>query len=127
MPPLHGGRNGMTRRQFILLLGGALAAALPLAAYAQESAAKIKRHTLSLTSAQRADIWRSLHKRANDAQIAAGLNVGEIVPDTMHQLSFSRSLRRKVPGLHSYRYVLVHGQVLIVYPKTKKIVVIVSK
>jgi len=117
----------MTRRKFILLLGGAAAAALPLAALAQEPAAKVKRHTLSLTSTQRADIWRSLHKRANDAQIPAGLNVGEIVPDTMHLLLFGHSLRRKVPGLRSYRFGLVHGQVLIVNTKTKKIIAIVSK
>jgi len=118
----------MTRRRFIVLLGGAAAAVvLPLVALAQEPAAKPKHHKLSLTSAQRADIWHSLHKRANDAQIAAGLNVGESVPDTMNLLSFSRSLRRKVPGLRSYKYVLVHGQVLIVNPKTKKIVAIVGE
>jgi hypothetical protein len=44
----------------------------------------------------------------------------------MHLLSFSRSLRKKIPAIKSYLYTLLHGQVLIVDPSTKKIVAIVG-
>jgi len=116
----------MTRRQLMLLLCGA-AATLPVAVSAQEPATKPKRHTLSLSSSERADIWGSLQKKAMDAEIPPGLKVGDTVPETMNLLAFSHRLRRKVHSVRSYRYVLVHGQVLIVSPRTKKIVAVVGE
>ena len=80
-----------------------------------------------LIEAGRAAIWRSLGKDATDTQVAAGLQVGQTVPDPMRVLPFSAHLRKKVPALKSYSYALVNGQVLIVDARTRKIVAIISK
>jgi hypothetical protein len=59
--------------------------------------------------------------------VAAGLQVGQTVPDPMRVLPFSAHLHKKVPALKSYSYALVNGQVLIVDARTRKIVAIISK
>jgi hypothetical protein len=82
---------------------------------------------VDLNPAGRAEIWRSLGKHATDTQVAAGLQVGQTVPDPMRVLPFSKDLRKKVPAIKSYSYALVNGQVLIVDAQTRKIVAIVSK
>ena len=82
---------------------------------------------LHLTSAGRAAIWKSLGKTATDTQVAAGLQVGETVPDVLHVLPFTARVRKLVPAIKPYSYALVNGQVLIVDAQTRKIVAIVSK
>jgi hypothetical protein len=98
----------------------------PLLALAQSPAGAEDRE-LSLSSAQRSEIWHALGKRASKTQEPAGLNVGEAVPNTQHVLSFEHSLRKKIPAVRHYRYTLLHDQVLIVDPETKKIVAIVGR
>ena len=92
--------------------------AWPLAAHAQ---------TVDISADGRAAIWKSLGKNATDTQVAAGLEVGQTVPDPMQVLPFSRHLRKNVPAVRSYSYALVNGQILIVEARTRKIVAIVSK
>jgi hypothetical protein len=91
----------------------------PLAAHAQAG--------VDLSSANRAAVWRSLGKDATDTQVAAGLQVGQTVPDPMRVLPFNHHLRKSVPALKSFSYALVNGQVLIVDARTRKIVATVSK
>lgn len=118
----------MRRREFIGLIGSAAASSFwPLSTLAQQPAGGRDRHTLSLTSAQRAEIWRSLSKQAMKTLVPAGLNVGEVVPSTMHLLSFARDLRKTIPAIRPYLYALLQGQVLIIDPKTRRIVSIVSE
>jgi hypothetical protein len=118
--------KAMRRRAFMTLLAGVGAAWLG-APYAQAPARAAGRRPLSLTSAQRAEIWRHLGKEAMRALEPAGLKVGEAVPQTMHLLPFARRLRRKIPEINRYFYTLLHGQVLIVDPASKKIVSIVEE
>jgi hypothetical protein len=108
-----------------LVIGLIAATAWPLVALAQPSAAGEK-HNLSLTQAQQSEIWRALGKSAGKTQLPAGLNVGEAVPDTMNVLHFNRRLQQKIRAIGSYRYALLHSQVLIVDPATKQIVSIIG-
>jgi hypothetical protein len=82
---------------------------------------------LSLTHAQSSEIWRALGKRADKAQEPGGLHVGDAVPNTQNVLSFEHNLRKKIRAIRHYRYTLVHDQVLIVDPETKRIVAIVGR
>ena len=115
----------MRRSKLISGLAG-IAIAWPLMALAQPSGDG-EGHKLSLTYAQRSEIWHALGKPAGKAQEPAGLNVGEAVPDTMNILPFSHHLRNKIRAIGHYRYALLHDQVLIVDPATKKILAIVGK
>jgi hypothetical protein len=92
----------------------------------EKSAAAAAQRTLSLTSAEQAEIWRHLSKLAGKTSIPAGLHVGEVIPDTMHSRSFAREVRKKVPAIRSYSYALTHDHVLIIDPRSKKIVFIVA-
>jgi hypothetical protein len=108
-----------------LLIGLIAATAWPLIALAQPSGADEK-HNLSLNQAQQSEIWRALGKSARRTQEPAGLNVGEAVPATMNVLPFSHHLRQKIRAIGSYRYALLHSQVLIIDPATKQIISIIG-
>jgi hypothetical protein len=115
----------MRRREFIISLIGALTV-WPFTAHAQRPGAG-DRPALSLSAAQRSEIWRALGKRAGKTQEPAGLNVGEVVPDTYNLRLFGHRLRKRIPAIRHYRYALLHDQVLIVDPLTMKIVFIVGQ
>ncbi len=91
------------------------------------SAAAYAQSAIHLSTSARATIWRSLGKDAMDTSISAGLQVGENILSDMRLLSFGQHVRKRVPAIRNYSYSLLHGQVLIVDPGTKKIVAIVSK
>jgi hypothetical protein len=80
-----------------------------------------------LTSAERSEIWRILSDPANRTSVSTGLNVGEKVPNTIHLLSFMDELRKRIPAIWPCSYALLHGQVLIVGPRSKTIVAIVAE
>jgi len=115
----------MRRSWLIISLIGAVTV-WPWLALAQSRDAGEKRQ-LSLTHAQRSEIWHALRKPAEKTQEPAGLHVGEAVPDTMNVLSFEHKLRKKIRAIRPYRYALLHDQVLIVDPETKKIIAILGR
>ena len=81
----------------------------------------------TLSSSDRAEIWRNLGREAKSTSVPAGLHVGEAVPNTMRVLPFAKRLRKRVPAIRSYAYTLLQGQVLIVDPRTNRVVMIVAK
>jgi hypothetical protein len=81
----------------------------------------------SLTSEERAEIWRGLRRQATETSVPAGLRVGEMVPSTIHLLSFVDDLRKKIPAIGPYCYALLHGQVLIIDQRSGTIVSIVTE
>jgi hypothetical protein len=114
----------MRRREFMIWLTGGVAA-WPSLARARSPGTGGKRD-LSLTKAQQSEIWRALRKQAGKTQEPAGLNVGEVIPDTMNLLPFDHHLRRKLRAIRPYRYSLLHDRVLVVDPETKKIILIIG-
>jgi hypothetical protein len=90
----------MKRREFLISLVGAMTA-WPFTAPARASGTGYRLEP-SLTAAQGSKIWRALREH-------------------------DRSLRETIPAIRLYRYALVHDQVLIVDPGTKKIVSIIGQ
>jgi hypothetical protein len=115
----------MRRREFLISLVGAMTA-WPFTAPVRASGARDWLEP-ALTATQGSKIWRALRKHAGRTQEPAGLKIGEVVPDTMNLLSFDHSLRKAIPAIRPYRYTLVHDQVLVVDPETKKIVSIIGQ
>jgi hypothetical protein len=109
------------------MFGKFTAAKIVLCATLLWSSAVFAQTAIHLTSSDRAEIWRSLGKRATDTSIPAGLHIGEDIPDTMRLFAFDRHLRGKIPAIRSYAYALLQGQVLIVDRRARKIVSIVSE
>ena len=91
------------------------------------SSAAFAETTKTLSSSNQAEIWRSLGKEATRTSVPAGLRVGEKVPNTMRVLSFTHRIRERIPAFKSYSYALLQGQVLIIDPRTRKIVTIIAK
>ena len=115
----------MKRREFLALLGSAMLAQ-PLTAQARQTEGADSANTIAHFRAT-SRIRRHLSNDAMKTLVPAGLNVGEVVPNTMHLLSFARAVRKKIPAIRPYLYALLQGQVLIVDPKTRKIVTVVSE
>jgi hypothetical protein len=109
------------------MFGKFTAAKIVLCATLLWSSAVFAQTAIHLTSSDRAEIWRSLGKRATDTSIPAGLHIGEDIPDTMRLFAFDRHLRTKIPAIRSYAYALLQGQVLIIDRRARKIVSIVSE
>ena len=109
------------------MLGKLIAAKVVLSVALLWSCAVYAQNYVDLTSSDRAEIWRGLGKDATDTQVAPGLQVGDRVPAPMRVLPFSKQLRKKVPAVAHYAYALLHGQVLIVDRRARRIVSIVTE
>lgn len=114
----------MNPRRFATAL---IAAAIVWPSIAVTQSSHAGKRELSLTHAQRSEIWQALGRQAGKTQEPAGLQVGEAVPAPMNVLSFEHNLRKKIRAIRHYRYALLHDQVLIVDPATKKIIAIVGR
>jgi hypothetical protein len=82
---------------------------------------------ISLNDQQRQTIWQTLSKtRAERAPSSFQASIGSDVPRTMRLHSFSRSVTSQVPTMRGLDYAKLQDQVLIVDPKTRKVVDTVS-
>lgn len=65
---------------------------------------------------------------ATNTQIPArALKGGETLPDAMSLQSMPGSVTNQVPAVKSYQHAMVHGQLLIVDPSTKKIAAVITE
>lgn len=85
-------------------------------------------HSLKLSVAQRADIWKALGSKAGQAA-PAGFEpkVGEAVPNSVQLRSLPGTVTNQVPAVKPYEYAMLHSQLLIVDPSTKKVVAIITE
>lgn len=78
---------------------------------------------ISLNDQQRQTIWQTLSKaRAETAPSDFQASVGADVPRSMRLHSFSRALTDQVPAMRGYEYAKLQNRVLIVNPRTRKII-----
>ncbi len=85
------------------------------------------RDQISLSDQQKQMIWQTLSKaRAETAPANFQASIGADVPKGLRLHNFRRSLTRRVPATHGYEYAKVQNEVLIVNPKTRKIIGTVS-
>jgi len=85
-------------------------------------------HALTLTKAQRKTAWKDLYSAAitetPSAKFAA--RVGVKVPRSIPMMSMSSKAVQAVPALKPYDFTVAKGKLLIVKPKSRKIVEIIS-
>jgi hypothetical protein len=84
--------------------------------------------SLQLSVAQRAEIWRTLGSKAGETA-PAGFQpkVGETVPNGVQLKSLPSKVSNDVPAVRSYQYAMLHSQLLLVDPSTKKIVAVITE
>jgi hypothetical protein len=93
----------------------------------QSSQNQTGQNEVSLNDQQKQAIWQTLSKaRAENTPADFQASVGAQVPKGMRLHHFSRAMTREVPAMHRYRYAKVPNQVIIVDPRTRKVIGTVS-
>lgn len=83
---------------------------------------------LTLTSAQRHELWQGLSKQAKESTPAGfTAKVGEAVPSSIKLQSLPANLSSQIPALKSYDYAMLQSELLIVDPTSKNIVDIITQ
>ena len=85
-------------------------------------------HALMLTNAQRKTAWKDLHSAAITETPSAkfATRVGVKVPGSVPMMSMSSKAAHAVPALKPYDFTVAKGKLLIVKPKSRKIVAVIS-
>lgn len=82
---------------------------------------------VALSDQQKQAIWQRLSRaRSEKAPTNFAASVGSDVPRTVRLHSFARSVVSKVPQMRRYDYAKLQNEVVIVDPKTRKVVDMVS-
>jgi hypothetical protein len=83
---------------------------------------------LTLTSAQRHELWQGLSKQAKESTPAGfTAKLGETVPGSIKLQSLPANLGSQVPGAKSYDYAMLQSELLIVDPTSKNVVDIITE
>lgn len=129
-------RTRLSVTALALLSGLSLAAAgtSAIAAGSQDKMAKPSSISqpmdkLSLTSAQRKSAWEDISRLAAKQKAPKGFTakVGKALPSTVATNPVPVSTANDVPKLRPYRYALLNNKLLIVNPKDKKVVEIITR
>ncbi|MGA7975103.1 MAG: hypothetical protein WCA36_20090 [Pseudolabrys sp.] len=114
------------------LLAGVTASAPSLAAthstMTKSSKSNPAAHGLMLTKAQRKTAWNDLHGKAITQTPAAKFadKDGVKVPRSVAMMQMSSKAAHAVPALKPYDFTVAKGKLLIVNPKSRKIVDVIS-
>jgi hypothetical protein len=82
----------------------------------------------ALSAEQHAKIWTTLRGEKNErlTNVPFSTTVGEIVPGTVHLYSLPVSILEYAPQYRDYEYILVGDEILIVDPRTLRIVAVIA-
>jgi hypothetical protein len=123
----------MTRRIVIgtsalaLLAGISIAAAQGMNESNQGQQRQRGQGDISLTDQQKQTIWQTLSRaRSEKTPSDFKATVGSDVPRTVRLHVFTRALTNKVPATRGKEYAKLQNQVVVVDPKTRKIIGTVS-
>ncbi|HEY2526581.1 MAG TPA: DUF1236 domain-containing protein [Xanthobacteraceae bacterium] len=123
----------MTRRTVIgtsalaLLAGVSIAAAQGMNGANQAQQGQSAQGDINLTDQQKQTIWQTLSRaRSEKAPSSFKATVGSDVPRTVRLHVFTRALTNKVPATRGYEYAKLQNQVVVVDPKTRRIIGTVS-
>ena len=82
----------------------------------------------ALSAEQHAKIWTTLRGEKSErlTNVPFSTTVGEIVPGTVHLYSLPVSILEYAPQYRDYEYILVGDEILIVDPRTLRIVAVIA-
>jgi hypothetical protein len=91
--------------------------------------ATASKDSLGLTSDQTRTIYQDINKVSTRASAPAGFDakVGAVVPSTISLHALPSDVASKVPTVKPYDYAMLRGKVLLIDPKAKKVVDIVTQ
>jgi len=82
----------------------------------------------ALSAEQHAKIWTTLRGEKTErlSNVPFSSTVGEIVPGTVHLYSLPASILEYAPQYRDYEYILVGDEILIIDPRTLRIVAVIA-
>jgi hypothetical protein len=107
---------------------GAASAANTMSMSKSPSGQSMAQDNLSLSARQKTTAWRDLSKQGARQQQPSTFtaSVGTAVPDAITLRPISGKASAQVPALRPYQYALLQDKLLIINPKDKKIVDVIS-
>jgi hypothetical protein len=103
-------------------------AAAPRTGSAKDRAGREDRRTVSLTDEQRTVIReRIVEQRAPRANLKVDIRIGTTLPREVRLAPLPQVIVERVPAYRGYRYVLVEDEIVIVEPRTLRVVEVIER
>jgi hypothetical protein len=82
----------------------------------------------ALSAEQHAKVWSTLHGAKADrlTNVPFSISVGQVVPGTVRLYDLPDSIVEYAPQYRDYEYILVGDDILIVDPRTMRIVAVIA-